>query len=237
MTDAQIRMGIIGMGEGICALAVWTLYRALKNQEKNQRIREQQKAQAEQQKTLREYERSIQSLFAEIEEKTCDTETALKTSEQCRKYIMGPLTGQPIADALLAYKRKESDDRGILLELDVRGFPLYGISEEEYIGLLGNLLDNAMEAAEKTLQPWVKLQSFIASGQWILRVENSKLADVLPLQNGMETTKDDKTKHGLGTKIVKRIVKKQKGAVEYKDHGDSFEVMTMIPVVQERGLL
>ena len=51
----------------------------------------------------------------------------------------------------------------------------------------------------------------------------------------MKTTKEDKENHGLGTKIVKRIVKKHKGVVDYKDYGESFEVMTAIPIAEIEG--
>jgi len=133
-------------------------------------------------------------------------------------------------DALLAYKRKECDDRGIQLEMETTAFPLEGFSGEEYVGILGNLLDNAMEAAEKTSQPWVRLKSFTAPGQWVLQVTNSKQGDTAPLEKNMKTTKEDKENHGLGTKIVKRIVKKHKGVVDYKDYGESFEAITAIPI-------
>ena len=46
----------------------------------------------------------------------------------------------------------------------------------------------------------------------------------------MATTKNNSRDHGLGSKIVKRIVKKHKGALDYTDYGDYFEVISVIPV-------
>ena len=230
MTDEQVRTLVIIIGAILFAIVAFVFWRTQKAGKKNHDLNEHKQLQEEQQKALQDYEQSIRSLLKEIEEESCDTETAFAISEQCRQYIGGTLTGQPIVDALLAYKRKECDDRGIQLEMETTAFPSEGFSGEEYVGILGNLLDNAMEAAEKTLQPWVRLKSFTASGQWVLQVTNSKQSDTAPLKKNMKTTKEDKENHGLGTKIVKRIVKKHKGVVDYKDYGESFEAMTAIPI-------
>lgn len=99
--------------------------------------------------------------------------------------------------------------------------------------MLGNLLDNAIEASVKTEHPWVALRSFMAGGQWVLRVSNAKPREETPLVRGMETTKEDKNNHGLGTRIIKKIVNQHQGVVDYKDYGDYFEVTTAISIMQE----
>ncbi len=81
----------------------------------------------------------------------------------------------------------------------------------------------------------MRLKSFKASGQWILEVTNSKPIDEAPLAGNMETIKEDKKNHGLGVKIVKRIVKKYRGVVNYRDYEDSFEVMIAIPLAEIEG--
>ncbi len=235
MTDAQIRSTIIIVGTVLFIVVLMILFRTVRTKEHNQHLHVQKKLRESQQRELEEYETSIQNLIAEIANKPYDIEAALALSEQCQDYIGIKLTGQPIVDALLAYKRKECDDRGIQLEMETTAFPLEEFSGEEYVGILGNLLDNAMEAAERTTKPWVRLKSFKASGQWILEVTNSKPIDEAPLAGNMETIKEDKKNHGLGVKIVKRIVKKYRGVVNYRDYGDSFEVMTAIPLAETEG--
>lgn len=235
MTDVQVRTLVIVTGAILFAVVAFVFWRAQNAEKENRHLNEHEQLQQEQQKALQDYEQSIRSLLEEIEKKSCDAETALVISEQCRQYIGGNLSGQPIVDALLAYKRKECDDRGIQLEVKTAAFPSEGVSEEEYVGLLGNLLDNAMEAAERTTKPWVCLKSFKASGQWILEVTNAKLIDEAPLAGNMETIKVDKENHGLGVKIVKRIVKKYRGIVNYRDYEDSFEVIIAIPLVEIEG--
>ena len=53
--------------------------------------------------------------------------------------------------------------------VETTGFPSHGFSDAEYVGMLGNLLDNAIEASVKTEHPWIALRSFMAGGQWVLR--------------------------------------------------------------------
>lgn len=235
MTDAQVRLSVIAIGAVFSLAVIFIFYKARKAGRQNQYLNEHKQLQEEQQRALDDYEKSIRKLLAEIEEESCNIESAIAASEQCRQYIGGKLTGQPIVDALLAYKRKQCSDRNIQLEIETAAFPSEGFSEEEYVGLLGNLLDNGMEAAEKTSQPWVRMKSFITAGQWILQVTNSKTADEAPLSNNMKTTKEEKENHGFGGKIVKRIVKKYKGVVDYRDYGDYFEAITAIPLAKSEG--
>ncbi len=233
MTDAQVRTIVIVIGAILFTVVVFVFWKTQKAGKKNRDLHEHKQLQEEQRQALQKYEQSIRSLLEEIARESCDTETALAISEQCRQYIGGTLTGQPIVDALLAYKRKECDDRGIQLEVEATSFPSEGFSGEEFVGILGNLLDNAIEAAETTPKPWVRLKSFAAPGQWVLEVTNAKQVEAMPLEKNMKTTKEDKEHHGLGTKIVKRIVKKHKGAVDYQDYGESFAVRTVIPLSEK----
>lgn len=118
------------------------------------------------------------------------------------------------------------------MEFDMQKLPEISLSDTELVSLFGNLLDNAMEAAERTENPWVKLESSAKGGQWILKVTNSKLAEEKPMERDMATTKGGG--HGLGTKIIAKIVKRHKGVIEYKDLSESFEAMAVFSV-EERA--
>ena len=235
MTDAQIRSTIIIVGTVLFIVVLMILLRTVRTKEHNQHLHVQKKLRESQQRELEGYETSIQNLIAEIANKPYDAEAALALSEQCQDYIGIKLTGQPIVDALLAYKRKICADKNIVFRINAINFPVDFLLDDEYVGIFGNLLDNAIEAAERTLSPWICLNSFSASGQWVLEVTNSKSANEAPLERNMETIKEDKKNHGLGGKIVKRIVKKYRGVVNYRDYGDSFEVMTAIPIAETEG--
>ena len=151
---------------------------------------------------------------------------------RCSSYTAEFITGVEVVDALIGYKRQICREQGIAFEADIKGLPAARLSDTEYVGLFGNLLDNAIEAAAKTEEPWVRLTGAVTGGQWILKVSNSKSEEEKPLECAMETTKG--SGHGLGTKIVSKIVKRHKGVIEYKDSGKTFEVMAVFSV-EERA--
>ncbi len=144
---------------------------------------------------------------------------------RCGSYTMEFITGVEVVDALIGYKKQICMEQGISFHVDIKTLPEELLSDAEYIGLLGNLLDNAIEAAKLTANPYIKTTCASCSGQWILRVVNSKLKTAKPLANNLATTKG--CGHGMGTKIVSKIVKRHGGVIEYEDTGDSFQVMVV----------
>ncbi len=93
MTDVQVRTLVIVTGAILFAVVAFVFWRAQSAGKKNRHLNEHKQLQQEQQKALQDYEQSIRSLLEEIEKESCDTETALAISEQCRQYIGGTLTG------------------------------------------------------------------------------------------------------------------------------------------------
>lgn len=85
--------------------------------------------------------------------------------------------------------------------------------------LLGNLLENAIEAAAQTEQKYLKLDITLKRGVLKLRIENSFLPE--GLEEGERqgsrvflTTKREKGQHGIGLESVRRIVEAHDGTME-----------------------
>lgn len=191
---------------------------------------EQIKLQSDRQKKEELYRKElmaqIQAIRREMEESKLTKDSILGLADFSAK----PMSGITIVDTLLSYKKACGQRNQIPVELAMSKLPNLPFSDTEYVGLFGNLLDNAMEAASKTENPWVKLESFARGGQWLLKVTNSKPAMDKPLECAMATTKG--SGHGLGTKIISKIVKRHKGAVEYKDLGETFEAMVVFSAAE-----
>ena len=60
-------------------------------------------------------------------------------------------------------------------------------------------------------------------------VENTVAAPVLAENPGLETTKEDRSLHGLGTKNIRKIVEKYGGMMEYREEGKLFICDILIP--------
>ncbi len=95
--------------------------------------------------------------------------------------------------------------------------------------LIGNLLENAIEAARKTDKKYLNVNMALKRGVLKIRVENSFLPTELvkEKQAGMEnflTTKEAKQQHGIGLKSVRKIVEAYNGTMEAAPQNDIFRV-------------
>ncbi len=230
MTVAALRSLIIISSTAALVIITIIIYVIIKARYKKEFLQKKQELQSSQLEEIRQYEKEITSLLEEINSKKEDSKFLEELVSDCEKYVGEHYSGQPVVDALLAYKKKICANSHIRLELSCGSLAGTALTDEEYIGIFGNLLDNAIEAAQRTEDPWVSLKSSTAGGQWILTVRNSKPEDETPLASDMATTKADSKNHGLGSKIVRKTVRKYRGALDYKDRGDSFEVISVIPL-------
>lgn len=89
--------------------------------------------------------------------------------------------------------------------------------------LIGNILDNAIEACERINESlrWIKISIVYKSNSLFIMISNSK---DMQLANIEKTNKKDIKNHGIGIPSIKRIVAKHNGVVEFNDKGKEFEV-------------
>ena len=90
--------------------------------------------------------------------------------------------------------------------------------------LLGNILDNAIEACEKIKKKerWIKIDMLHNKNTLFIEVCNSKGKE---LTNISKSSKSDAHNHGIGISSIKAITKKYDGYVEFVDKGEEFEVV------------
>ena len=140
-----------------------------------------------------------------------------------------PTTGILEVDRLVYRKDCLCKEKGIDCCWRIGLIPENILSRRDLTSLLGNLLDNAIEAAEKKGK-WIRVEAKVRRGNWVLFVENSKLSEEAPLRNDLETTKEDREQHGLGSGIVDDIIRSSDGYIKRRDEGDRFKVFAAIPV-------
>lgn len=174
------------------------------------------------------YWQEISLLLKDIRDKLENEKLTAELVSRCSSYTSVFITGVAAVDALIGYKKQICREQGIAFDADLKGLPVADLSDSEYIGVFGNLLDNAIEAAAKTEKPWIKAESAVCGGQWVFKITNSKNVSVSPLADHLMTTKG--SGHGLGTKIVTKILKRHNGVIEYQDNGASFQVMVVFEV-------
>lgn len=131
--------------------------------------------------------------------------------------------GEPALVALLLGKTAQADERGVELTItEETGLPADTddllLSGQEMVTVLGNLIDNAMEACDLE-DPWVEVTVHQDEEQLLIRVADSG-PGMDPgtfekaMQRGYSTKSDhDAGAHGLGLALVAQVVKKHQGTL------------------------
>lgn len=143
-------------------------------------------------------------------------------------------TGLPFLDFIINYKKQTMDKKGIefQLELDVYEYPF---AEEELGILLGNLLDNAIEACEKC-EPEnrkIYLRIWNIRYMFMLKLINSSSKYPVLAEKWFITDKADKNAHGMGVEQVRRIVEKYGGDISFQYSKEHFETKIIVSSMKE----
>lgn len=112
-------------------------------------------------------------------------------------------------------------------ELDISAF--------DWNIILGNLMDNAIEAARRSEDKLLHLKVHYQKGMIFLELKNSYSGELLKTQDQYLSTKDydrsnESQVHGLGIRNVRRIVEKYNGSMEINDEDGIFEVRILMYV-------
>ena len=138
-------------------------------------------------------------------------------------------TGNVMADAVLNSKLSVASQKGI--QLNVKAHIPNGVSltDVELCSILGNLLDNAMEACEKLPYDTRFIRVYIDKfkGQFYLSVQNSSPA-VARDKGIFHTTKAGT--HGFGLFRIDRIAKKYGGYVNRQYEEGVFATELLLPI-------
>lgn len=142
-------------------------------------------------------------------------------------------TKNRLLDVILSKYASVCEEKNIELEIDIVTDNLTIMSNNDISALFNNLLDNAIESAEKSANKKVLIQiTNVMNSYRKIAVINS--CDVRPAtKNGeLVTSKKNKEVHGFGTKSVKKIVDKYDGELdwEYDEQEKVFKFTILIPI-------
>ena len=168
---------------------------------------------------------AIKKLLADGEQ-----DAALKLLQECTQSLEPPQlsfdTGNGIADALLAEKQARAAQ--LHTEICFTGtVPRQGLSPTDLCVILGNTLDNAIEACQRlsaNAQKTITVTGGYSSGFWFLKIRNPVAECVTIHDNHVVTTKENKTLHGFGLYSLHSVVKRYDGEVRLSSTDDLFTV-------------
>lgn len=141
-------------------------------------------------------------------------------------------------NALLVDYRGVAKKNHVQVDIFVEaGFNIEFMKEIDVTSILGNLLDNAMEAAKKCEKGLVSIALYMEnSGSLsVCRIENNYMAGELRSEgNKLLTTKENPEWHGIGLQNVKRLVEEYSGYIQ-QEYEKGVYVTTIILPVQENN--
>lgn len=133
-------------------------------------------------------------------------------------------------NALLTDFRNEAVKKDIQADIFVEaGFKIEFVKEQDLIAILGNLLDNALEAAEKCKGGWVSAALYMENGGSfaVCRIENTYAGEIRQKGDRMLTTKTQAERHGIGLQNVKRLIRDYSGYI-HQEYEKGIYITTVI---------
>lgn len=131
-------------------------------------------------------------------------------------------TGNRAFDAIMNSKIAICNQKNIKIEAKVMNGSLNKFDAVDIGVVFGNLIDNAIESAEKTQKRRITVDVQIQGAYLSVLVTNSIEESVLENNPLLKTSKNDKEMHGIGTKTVEELVKKYNGMVQYFEEEQEF---------------
>jgi hypothetical protein len=136
-----------------------------------------------------------------------------------------------VANSILGYYSLKAKEGGIPYHFACSIQKQLFISDSDLCVVLGNALENAVEACKNMNNPNVQFISAEArtiNGQMLLKIENS-YNGFLNLQDGKYLSIKDGKSHGIGLQNIKKVVESYGGFVKIEHNEKIFTLMAAFP--------
>ena len=166
-------------------------------------------------------------------------EEARRQLDQLSHFIKGKViystSGNTIIDGLVNYKLQSVASENIKVETEIVVPEQLNIDIADLVTLLGNLLDNALEALKKVdrEQRILTIKIMFSQERLIGRITNTYCGEIYLKDDKILTSKKEKQKHGYGLSNVEKIIKKYNGYMEIDHANWEFRVDFIIYLPQK----
>lgn len=172
-----------------------------------------------------------------------------KEYEQCENYIKNINndlnketdvinTNNVIVNAILNTKYQEMTDKGIVFAFRVNDLSQIGISDEDVVTILANLLNNAIEACEDCSdKKIIKLKFVCEEDRVIISVKNTYGRPIQYENDEFVTSKSiNPEEHGIGIKNIVSVINRYNGSHAIKVMEDEFFFSIVIPLREKYSI-
>ena len=151
-------------------------------------------------------------------------------SDHLKSYSKNCHSGNKLLDVMIHKYSMDCRTKGISFYYDVRQCNFRNVADIDLVAILGNLMDNAVTAASKSVKKEVSLETTHRNSYSVLIISNS--CDCAPIAKGnrLLSSKDSSQLHGYGLKSVAKTLKNYHGDMrwEYDDARHTFTMTVMI---------
>ena len=246
--DKGVRNRILLVASGICILMtillVFYLYDVLvsayRKLEEQSLMEKQMLIYSHQLDVLMQSEEKVKALRHDMKNHLGELAlmAANQNNEEIRKYIhdMGEYMqnqseliscGNKNLDSLLNYLLGQAKKKLNHVEYEVRVPSDLCISAFDLNVILGNLTENAIEAAEQTEDKWMSVNIYYEKGMFSMEIKNSFQHELDVEKNKLLSTKEEKG-HGIGLANVRKMVEKYQGFMDVSNTNQIFTVRVML---------
>lgn len=154
-----------------------------------------------------------------------------KLSDQLEHYSRNCHSGNKLLDVIINRYVVECDQEGITFDYDVKLYNLKDIEDVDLVSILGNLMNNAIEAAKQTKEKKIYFETTKRNRYHVLLIRNSSLPPKKE-NDRLITSKKDHTLHGFGLKSVANTLRRYNGDLQwdYDNTSNTFIMTVMIEI-------
>lgn len=138
-------------------------------------------------------------------------------------------TGNSVMNYIINSKLEKAHSNGIGFKAEIENLPFEKMGSVDFSALLSNILDNAVEASEKTTDKFIYVAILKKRAYDTILVKNKIDNSVLETNPELKSCKNNTEQHGYGIKQIKTIAEKYDGIVDIYEEDNMFCVNVMIP--------
>lgn len=140
-------------------------------------------------------------------------------------------TGNVALDSIVNYKLSKAKECGIKCTLEALIPTNINISDKDIIVIIGNLLDNAIEACSKLrTNKYIEINMHYKKGVFLIFISNNYNGIVNKKGTKFVTLKNNQNLHGLGLNSVQKSISNYKGTLDITETSSKFNVSVMMYV-------
>ncbi|MCM1237154.1 MAG: ATP-binding protein [Ruminococcus flavefaciens] len=133
-------------------------------------------------------------------------------------------TGNNVVNAIVNTKKQIAKQKNIKFDCNINISKPLMMDEYDLCIIWGNILDNAIKAADVSEERYIFVQTEIVKRNLIINMKNTMVSDMAQKHFGMNDW-------GTGLKNVNKIVQKENGIMDIETKGTIFDISIMLPVV------